>query len=150
MRKSLATAVLTTGALFVSGCVVPDLSTMLPPPGSTGVAAPSAVQRAPLSSLRIDGDGLTPSAVYGGDPGSVTVCIRNDTGWNKGIGRNGGRWYQADPGGTACISGVAAGSGQSFDLYKAKAFGVMTKMGSRTVNLTGHGGGTITYAWRGK
>ena len=146
MRKLIATAVLVTSALSVSGCVVPDLSAMAGPPGAV---PPPVVQRAPLGQLSIDGDGLTPAAVYGGEPGSVTVCVRNDTAWNKGIGRAGSQWYQADPRGTACINGVPAGPGQSFDLYKAKAFGVMTKMGSRTVNLTGHGGGTITYAWRG-
>ena len=145
MRKLIATAALLAGALSVSGCVVPDLSTMITPPGTP----PPTPQRAPLANLTVDGDRLTPSATYGGDSNTVTVCVRNDTTWNKGIGRAGGQWYQADPGGTACLNNVPAGPGQSFDLYKAKAFGVMTKMGSRTVDLTGHGGGTITYAWSG-
>ncbi|HUE79119.1 MAG TPA: hypothetical protein VMN38_05765 [Sphingomicrobium sp.] len=144
MRKLIATAMLATGALSISGCVVPDLSAVMTPPGSQ-----PAPQRAVLADLKVDGDKLAPSTIYGNGTPMVTVCVRNDTTWNKGIGRAGGKWYQADPGGTACLNGVPPGPGQSFDLYKAKAFGVMTKMGSRTVDLTGHEGGTITYAWSG-
>ena len=92
--------------------------------------------RARLTNLSVDGDTLyqpARPAWLGGR--AVTVCIHNSTKWNKGIGRAAARWFQADPGGDACIHGLLPARGQRVDFYKAKFLGVMTKMGTRSLKL---------------
>lgn len=109
-----------------------------------------AQEYARLYDLTIDGDSVhvSPDIARTGGAG-VTICLRNASAWNKGIGRAGGRWFQADPSGVVCINDIRAAPGQALDFYKAKTFGVMTKVQTLTFNFTGWEGHQITYVWDG-
>ena len=146
MKNTITKALLIASIIPLAGCLDAGGYGPGPAPVSGG---PAPVQAAEIYKLAIDGDLLTPSVSYG-NGSRVRVCIRNATKWNKGIGLTGRKWFQADPRGTSCVDNVPAGPGQRFALWKAKAFGVMTNMGARELDLTGHEGNTVTYVWTGK
>jgi hypothetical protein len=65
--------------------------------------------------------------------------------WKKEI-RGGGVVLHSENGTTDCAN-VNAGFIR-FQMVKAKAFGVMTGVGSGTLDLTGWGGGVVTMRWQ--
>ncbi|MEE9434707.1 MAG: hypothetical protein V3V15_10760 [Sphingorhabdus sp.] len=150
MKKTLANIALIASTISLAACMGEGIGPGYgASPGTGSQGAPPSVAPAELYDLGIDGDRLRPSVSHG-NGSRVRVCIRNATKWNKGIGLVGRQWFQADPNGTSCVNNVAAGPGQRFALWKAKFAGVMTNMGARELDLTGHEGNTVTYTWTGK
>lgn len=110
---------------------------------------PLRPQPAAWSTVVVDGDRLNPTIASGGGD-TVTLCVANQTGWNKGIGRAGSPdWLSVGPRQTKCLTGLPAAPNQRFDFYKAKTLGIMTKMQTHRFNLTGHEGNRITLSWTG-
>lgn len=98
-------------------------------------------------SFFADGTPIVPKVQSGSDrDATVTVCLQNGGGWNQGIGRSNRPWKQVEVGKYECIYDLPP-LPLDFDFYKAKAFGIMTKVKTQRLDLTGHGSDRIMLHW---
>lgn len=111
-------------------------------------AAAKANEPAALpQTVLVDGNQIRVSHKRVGRSSTVTVCLHNTAGWNKGIGLA-GNWKQAKSGQSVCLSNVAA-KPVRLEFYKAKFMGVMTKMATKRFDLSGHQGRRVNFSWAG-
>ncbi|MEE9426538.1 MAG: hypothetical protein V3V25_00195 [Paracoccaceae bacterium] len=102
-------------------------------------ALPSSLQTADSDSIRVVGS-------PGSGSGPTLLCLKTTSGmWAKALNFSNGAVLNSE-GGTRACTNVAAGNVQ-FDFIKAKFAGVMTYVGSSSMNLTGWEGGTVTINW---
>ncbi len=106
---------------------------------SNRAALPSSLQTA-------DGDSIRVVSTPGSGSGPTLLCLKTSSGmWAKALNFSNGAVLNSE-GGTRACTNVAAGNVQ-FDFIKAKFAGVMTYVGSSSMNLTGWEGGTVTINW---
>lgn len=81
--------------------------------------------------------------------GQLNVCLRITTasGWWKGIGANRDDPTVQGEGSTVRCSPTAPGR-VTFTFWKAKTFGVHTKVGSTTIDLTQYAGYRALFTWQ--
>lgn len=106
---------------------------------SNRASLPSQLQTADGDTVRVFGSS-------GSGSGPTLLCLKTASGmWAKALNFSNGAVLNSE-GGTRACTNVNAGNVQ-FDFVKAKFAGVMTYVGSSSMNLTGWEGGTVTINW---
>lgn len=106
---------------------------------SNRASLPSQLQTADGDSIRVFGSA-------GSGSGPTLLCLKTASGmWAKALNFSNGAVLNSE-GGTRACTNVSASNVQ-FDFVKAKFAGVMTYVGSSSMNLTGWDGGTVTIDW---
>ena len=116
--------------------------------GGASPATDASASRAQLpATLRTaDGDSIRVSGSAGSGSGPTLLCLQTASGmWAKTLTFSNGSNLHSE-GGTRACTNVLAGNVQ-FKFIKAKFAGVMTYVGSSSLDLTGWGGGTVTIDW---
>ncbi len=145
-EKEIAQILATIAAIAIGAKV----ANSQPPSGNAQTTQPTQVSsnRAALPSRlqTADGDSIRVFGSAGSGSGPTLLCLKTGSGmWAKALNFSNGAVLNSE-GGTRACTNVSASNVQ-FDFVKAKFAGVMTYVGSSSMNLTGWDGGTVTIDW---
>jgi hypothetical protein len=114
--------------------------------GWTGTATLANAQLA-RGLKTADGDVITVHPSPGSETGGTVLCLKTRRGmWKKELRFDDGSMLRSEKGTRDCMEVDAPFV--RFEIVKAKVLGVMTGVGSGSLDLAGWEGNTITIVWR--
>jgi hypothetical protein len=145
LKNRIRVAVLAGTAIVLAACS--DLPTGVNDPDDD--APPPALNQAITTDDAVDRIQLTSQqdATY---PTQLNVCleIRTSSGWWKGLGVGRSEPTVEGEGQGNLVCARAEPGTVTFNFWKAKLFGVHTRVGATTVNLSAYAGHRIRVSWQ--